>query len=591
MVLSEALGADRIVVGHGTGYADGDAVLVRGESSLAIYRLEAAADLLTPRPVRLSADLGWRHQAGEAVAERGALFRVATLDAGVWGNRLLASVQDEPAGLLARTTTMPVVDASTARLATVSGVEAGTILEFLDAITGDRVGDLVKVTAVDRVARTVALAAPLSIPQQAAGLNVRSREFAVDVLLLRQPDTLNPSRNDEVVDRESFRHLSMDPRHSRYVERVLGAADPASAVYELRDSDRRPTGESAYVRVQDLAPDDAARQSVRLGPEVLVDVLPSGQRRPARHRLAGGDDALVALTDATYEGADAPEPENRTGLHSLRNVQNVSIVAIPGQSRPALRSLLVAHCETERYRFAVLDSPTPDTTISDVIGHRQQFDTNYAAIYYPWLLVPNPFPPTAGQLELAVPPSGHVLGVYARTDVERGVHKAPANEVVRGVTGLTRSLNKAEQDVLNPYPIHVNVIRDFRRDGRGLRVWGARVITSDTAMKYVPVRRLLIFVEQSIERGVQYVVFEPNAEPLWARVRRSITGFLTTVWRNGALEGTSVEEAFFVKCDRTTMTEDDTANGRLVCLVGIAPVKPAEFVIVRIGLKTRGARG
>jgi phage tail sheath protein FI len=179
-----------------------------------------------------------------------------------------------------------------------------------------------------------------------------------------------------------------------------------------------------------------------------------------------------------------------------------------------------------------------------------------------------------------------VLGIYARTDEDRGVHKAPANEVVRGVTGLTRSLSKGEHDILNPSPVNINVIRDFRVDGRGIRVWGARCITSDSDHKYVPVRRLLIFLERSIDIGLQWVVFEPNSEPLWARVRRTVANFLTDVWRSGALEGSKVEEAFFVRCDRTTMTQTDIDNGRLICVIGVAPVKPAEFVIIRIGLFT-----
>jgi phage tail sheath protein FI len=169
------------------------------------------------------------------------------------------------------------------------------------------------------------------------------------------------------------------------------------------------------------------------------------------------------------------------------------------------------------------------------------------------------------------------------------VHKAPANEVVRGITGLRRKVNKEEQDILNPYPVNINVIRDFRDNNRGIRVYGGRVITSDPDWKYVNVRRLMIFIEASLERGLQWVVFEPNSDPLWARVRRVVSNFLTTVWRSGALEGTKVEEAFFVKCDRTTMTQTDIDNGRLIVVVGVAPVKPAEFVIVRIGLWTAHA--
>jgi phage tail sheath protein FI len=172
--------------------------------------------------------------------------------------------------------------------------------------------------------------------------------------------------------------------------------------------------------------------------------------------------------------------------------------------------------------------------------------------------------------------------VYARTDTERGVFKAPANEVLRGVLDLEYDINDGMQDDLNPKG--VNVIRRF--PGRGIRVWGARTITSNALWKYVNVRRLFIFIEQSIDRGTQWAVFEPNSEPTWMAVRTSITNFLRTVWRNGALMGTTQDEAFFVRCDRTTMTQDDFDNGRLICLIGVAPVKPAEFVIFRISQKT-----
>jgi uncharacterized protein len=244
-----------------------------------------------------------------------------------------------------------------------------------------------------------------------------------------------------------------------------------------------------------------------------------------------------------------------------------------------------------RYRFAVLDAQRPPLdTIADVRAQRQNYDTKYAALYHPWLLVPQPYPVSPGPTPpYPIPPSGHTIGIYARTDIERGVHKAPANEVVRGILGLQRILSKGEHDILNPYPVNINVIRDFRPNNRGIRAWGGRVITSDSDWKYVNVRRLLIFIEHSIDRGLQWVVFEPNAEPLWARVRRTISNFLRIVWRNGGLEGTKVEEAYFVKCDRTTMTQTEIDNGQLIVQVGVAPVKPAEFVIVRIGLWTAHA--
>jgi len=414
--------------------------------------------------------------------------------------------------------------------------------------------------------------------------------------LMRQADPAVPTRAAAVLTGESFSYLSLDPRHSRYVHKVIGTTWAPGALVDddgnpLRKSDERSEGTSWLVRVRDEEADPVAQLAIRMGPEALIDTLPSGTERPARLRLFGGDDAIGAISDATYLGAPNIEPELRTGLHCLENKEDISIVACPGRINALLQGSLIEHCENMRFRFAVLDGPQPpNDSLNDAQTQRQQFDSKYAALYHPWLVIPEPFPVNLSKIaDYPIPPSGHMLGIYARTDIERGVHKAPANEVVRGITGLQRLLNKSEHDILNPYPVNINVIRDFRNDSRGIRVYGGRVITSDPDWKYVNVRRLLIFIEASINRGLQWVVFEPNADPLWARVRRSITNFLTLVWRNGGLEGTKVEEAFFVKCDRTTMTQTDIDSGRLICVVGVAPVKPAEFVIVRIGLWTAHA--
>ncbi|RYG25195.1 phage tail sheath family protein, partial [bacterium] len=370
-------------------------------------------------------------------------------------------------------------------------------------------------------------------------------------------------------------------------ESVIGATEPTSTT-PLRKSDGRTEGASLYIRVKDQGADDDAKQAIRLGPETLTDTLPDGRAVPAKHPLDGGDDSIPTLQDKHYVGEDNVTPEKRTGLQTLRNLENISLVAAPGRTAAEIQNALIAHCELMRYRFAVLDSPVPpEDEIPDVQTLRGRYDTKYAALYYPWLTIPEPYPKSLGRIsEYAIPPAGHMLGIYARTDIERGVHKAPANEVVRGVVGLRRTINKEQQDILNPYPVNINVIRDFRPNNRGIRVYGGRCITSDSDWKYVNVRRLLIFIEASLDRGLQWVVFEPNAEPLWARVVRSVSNFLTVVWRNGALEGTKVEEAFFVRCDRTTMTQTDIDSGRLIVQIGVAPVKPAEFVIVRIGLWT-----
>ncbi|HYP27440.1 MAG TPA: phage tail sheath C-terminal domain-containing protein [Blastocatellia bacterium] len=293
-------------------------------------------------------------------------------------------------------------------------------------------------------------------------------------------------------------------------------------------------------------------------------------------KLGGGNDNYAALTPDDFVGIDGGSGL-RTGIQALEDIDEISICVVPGVWSRTVHNALIQHCEILKDRFAIID-PRDNLDIEGVRTFREAFDTKYAAIYYPWVVVRDPL----AKRDVRVAPSGHITGIYARVDVERGVHKAPANEVIRGITKIADDVVKREQDMLNPR--NINVLRFF--PGRGNRVWGARVLTSDSAWKYINVRRLFIFVEESIDEGTQWVVFEPNDEALWARVRASVTNFLTTVWRNGALQGTKPDEAFFVKCDRTTMTQDDIDNGRLICLIGIAPVKPAEFVIFRIQQKT-----
>jgi phage tail sheath protein FI len=294
--------------------------------------------------------------------------------------------------------------------------------------------------------------------------------------------------------------------------------------------------------------------------------------------LLNGLDGTAAPADSDYIGQDNG-PGKRTGIQALIDIDPVSIVAVPGITSQGVQSALIAHCESMRYRFAILDPVSGD--LNDIQNQRGQYDTKYAAIYYPRIVIYNLMTNTS----MPLAPSGHIAGIYARVDEQagRGVHKAPANEVIGGAVDLEIIVNKAEQEILNPQPKNINVLRDFRHAVRGLRVWGARCITSDPDWKYINVRRLFIFIEKSIEQGTQWAVFEPNDYKLWARITQSVSAFLTRVWRDRALMGKKPEEAFFVKCDRTTMTQDDIDNGRLIMLVGIAPVKPAEFVIIRIG--------
>jgi phage tail sheath protein FI len=314
-------------------------------------------------------------------------------------------------------------------------------------------------------------------------------------------------------------------------------------------------------------------------------------------RLDHGSDGKLA-GDADFAGLEA-DPDvvtkKATGLEALAEIDDIAIVALPdtgdlgsADASFAAASALVAHAEKCRYRIAVLDAPS-QSSINQIRTYRGRFDSKYAALYHPWIEI---FDPTerpsqgAPQKRLLLPPSGFVTGIYARSDIERGVHKAPANEVVRGLTRFEININKGRQDVLNPEG--VNCLRFF--EGRGNRVWGARTVSSDPEWKYVNVRRLFIYVEHTLDKGTQWAVFEPNNERLWANVRRMVEDFLLVLWRDGALIGEKPEEAYFVRCDRTTMTQNDLDNGRMICLVGIAPVKPAEFVIFRVGQWTADAK-
>lgn len=288
-------------------------------------------------------------------------------------------------------------------------------------------------------------------------------------------------------------------------------------------------------------------------------------------------DKNEASPAARFIGEDKG-PGARSGLFCFEEIEEIAIVVAPGQTDPAIQDAVLTHCEKMRYRMAILDSPEviEEGGVEKLPKPR---DSKYGAYYFPWIQV---YDPQEG--EIFVPPSGHMAGIYARTDGERGVHKAPANEVVRGALDLKYQITKGEQDILNPKGI--NCIRYF--DGRGIRVWGARTISSDPEWRYVNVRRLFNMVEHSLENGTQWVVFEPNDATLWKRVTRNISAFLLRVWREGGLFGETPEQAFYVKCDSETNPPEVIDAGQLICEIGMCPTKPAEFVIFRIGQMPTG---
>ncbi|MGH3622228.1 MAG: phage tail sheath family protein, partial [Sciscionella sp.] len=281
-------------------------------------------------------------------------------------------------------------------------------------------------------------------------------------------------------------------------------------------------------------------------------------------------------------------PAERTGFSGLEAVDDVTMVCVPDlmsayrkgaidlEAVQAVQLAMITHCELMGDRVAILDPP-PGLGAQQVKEWRVDkagYDSKFATMYWPW---PKVFDPPTGK-NVHVPPCGHIAGIWGRNDDTRGVHKAPANEVVRGAVALETQITKAEHDLLNP--VGINCLRSF--PGRGIRVWGARTLSSDPAWRYVNIRRLFNYLEESILLGTQWVVFEPNDPALWARIRRTITAFLVNEWRKGALFGATPDEAFYVKCDSENNPSESIDAGQVLCEVGVAPVKPAEFVIFRL---------
>ncbi|MGW0464750.1 phage tail sheath subtilisin-like domain-containing protein [Streptomyces sp. NPDC003027] len=337
----------------------------------------------------------------------------------------------------------------------------------------------------------------------------------------------------------------------------------------------------------------------------VQEAAPAAQlARPDNQTVALAAPAPAPAAPAAPSGAAAAHPgpaeylgdsSDRTGFGGLEAVDEVSMVAVPDlmaayqrgaidlEAVKAVQLGLIAHCELMGDRVAVIDPP-PGLNAREIRVWRQEtagYDSKYAALYYPWIKA---FDPATGQTR-TIPPSGHIAGVWARNDAERGVHKAPANEVVRGAVDLEIQITRGEQDLLNP--IGINCIRAF--PGRGIRVWGARTLSSDPAWRYLNVRRYFNYLEESILIGTQWVVFEPNDHALWARIRRNVSAFLVNEWRNGALFGARPEEAYYVKCDEESNPPESVDLGRVICEIGIAPVKPAEFVIFRLAQFSSGS--
>ena len=416
--------------------------------------------------------------------------------------------------------------------------------------------------AADLTVPAALLAAP---PFDAAVLTALPRRFDVDVR--------TGSANGEVV--YTYADVELDPAASRRLDVALPRT-PA------RSGDAREMPLFATLALAGVAePAAALLQSLWLS----FDATLAAAREPRFvFALTGGSDGAAPVS-TDYAG-ETDEQIGSTGLTALEDVEDVSIVMTPAAAadanqHQAITNELLTHLRKMRYRVGVVDSQA-GMSFNDIRTFRNQFSDDRLALYYPWVTVSDP---NRAGAELLLPPSGFVAGTYARTDVIRGVHKAPANEVVFGALRFEIAINKFQQELLNPEGI--NCLRSFPRLGH--RIWGGRTLGADPEWKYVNVRRYFLYLERSIDKSTQWVVFEPNGERLWANVRDTVEAFLFNEWKEGHLLGGSPKEAYFVKCDRTTMTQNDLDNGRLICLVGVAPLRPAEFVIFRVGQKTADA--
>ncbi len=311
--------------------------------------------------------------------------------------------------------------------------------------------------------------------------------------------------------------------------------------------------------------------------------------RPGVYPLEKTAPLPVPVTGRKFAGSESA----RNGINGLAIAEDVTIVVVPDLVTAATRedgsldlglwkavqTSLISHCEQNGNRMAVLDAP-PGMSPQQIKEWRSDvamYDSAYAALYYPWIKVENPIG-VNGDSEVLIPPSGHIAGVWARTDESRGVWKAPANDTMRGVLDIERSVTQNEQSLLNP--IGINCIRPFGT--RGIRIWGARTLASDTDWTYINVRRLFNMVESTILTGTQWAVFEPNDVTLWEGVKRTLDAYLRGLWSAGALFGQSPDQAFYVKCDAETNPPESIDQGLMIVEVGIAPVKPAEFVVFRI---------
>lgn len=545
----------------------------------------------------------WSASGGLFDARGNATLHVEASSPGAWGNELAIRVGQSS---LAATATAPLTQPATgiaSYVQSIVGIPPLSLVRVFQTHSPSPIIAYRTVKSVNPITNALFWDAPL-IPtfNLTQPISFETVEFSLTVYL-------------QGAIRETFGGLSLNPGHPRYVETAVNPPGP--------DAPRqRPVGQpSQYVRVRNLLPADAP-----------PDNLPPADSPSLQHGmliLTGGRDGIAALRPVDFAGD--PGSADKWGLRMLEDVDEIGIVAapdlliepivpngrapltpslpdpcLPGPQPPQppaapvpqpiesapqftlddvfrVQQAIIAHCEHMQFRFAILDPPDfgyPGLRVDlgEVQSWRLRFDTEFAALYYPWVLVNDPLSPTSQPVR-RVPPSGHVAGVYAHTDLTEGVFKAPANTALLWAQALTTEVSANQQSFLNP--IAVDCLRVF--PGRGIRVFGARTLSSDPSWRFVNVRRLVSMIEKALLIALQWAVFEPNNQALWHQITASASGFLDLLWSRGALAGNTAEEAFFVKCDATNNLLANTSEGQLNIEIGVAPSLPAEFVVFRIG--------
>jgi hypothetical protein len=396
-----------------------------------------------------------------------------------------------------------------------------------------------------------------------------------------------PAASDKTV--EAFRAVTLkgvtDPVTVEVSEEPEASAKDGDATYKLVVTAGEETESYEGLSLKKGRTNIATKVNAASKLIKIEDVsasLPETRVAPGSYTLSAPAQKPDAIESSHFEGDVA----RRSGMGGLAAVDEVTMLVMPDIMTLAnngddtqirdLQGKMIAHAENSGDRMAILDTP-PSMLPQDVLEWRMNaagYDSKMAALYYPWIEVMNPLT----KRPMMCPPSGHVAGVWCRVDGTRGVHKAPANEVILGANGLGFQITQAEQGGLNK--VGINCVRSF--PGRGIRIWGARTLSSDPEWRYVNVRRLFNYVSESIMEGTQWSVFEPNDQLLWMRLSASVRAFLLRVWRSGALFGSTPDEAFYVKCDAETNPPEVVEAGQVVCEIGISPVKPAEFVVFRL---------